>query len=42
MELFISLAARAIRDYSEETGDHKIVSPPVSRPHDCKEWYDAT
>ena len=41
MELFILPAARAIRDYSEETGDHKIVSTAgLSPSRNCKEWYD--
>ncbi len=41
MELFILPAARAIRDYSEETGDAKIVSTAgLSPSRDCKEWYD--
>ena len=41
MELFILPAARAIRDYSEETGDTKVVSTAgLSPSRDCKEWYD--
>ena len=41
IDLFILPAARAIRDYGEETGDTKIVSTAgLSPSRDCKEWYD--
>jgi len=41
IELFMLPAARAIRDYSEETGDTKIVSTAgLSPSRNCKKWYD--
>jgi len=41
IELFMLPAARAIRDYSEETGDKKIVSTAgLSPSRNCKKWYD--
>ena len=41
MELFMLPAARAIRDYVEETGDTKVVSTAgLSPSRNCKKWYD--
>lgn len=41
IDLFVLPAARAIRDYGEETGDTKIVSTAgLSPSRNCKEWYD--
>ncbi len=41
MNLFIIPAAKAIRDYENETGDKKIISTAgLSPSRDCKKWYN--